>query len=85
MELARIVQMADGDSHLFIRRTWVTKIFVTFDVISFMMQGAGGGIMSSGDASSAETGEKVIIGGLIVQIVAFGFVSLPCIQSLWGL
>jgi RTA1 like protein len=41
MCLGRTVLMVDGDEHLFIRRTWLTKIFVLGDVLSFMMQGAG--------------------------------------------
>lgn len=41
MELSRIVQLVEGDSHLMIRRTWMTKIFVCGDAVSFIMQGAG--------------------------------------------
>jgi hypothetical protein len=41
MELGRIVLMVDGDRHLFIRRTWLTKLFVAGDVLSFLMQSSG--------------------------------------------
>jgi RTA1 like protein len=41
MVLGRIVEMTQGDKHLFVRRTWMTKIFVCGDVLSFLMQGAG--------------------------------------------
>jgi hypothetical protein len=41
MELGRIVQMVDGDKHLFVRRTWMTKIFVAGDILSFLMQSSG--------------------------------------------
>lgn len=41
MELGRIVQMLEGDRALFIRRTWLTKIFVAGDVLSFLMQSSG--------------------------------------------
>ena len=41
MCLGRIVHMLDGQKHLFIRRTWLTKIFVAGDVLSFLMQGGG--------------------------------------------
>lgn len=41
MELGRIVRMVDGDKLLFIRRTWLTKIFVAGDVLSFLMQSSG--------------------------------------------
>ena len=65
MELGRIVQMLDGDKALFIRRTWLTKIFVAGDVLSFLMQSSGGGLMANGDAGSIDTGKNVVVGGLV--------------------
>jgi hypothetical protein len=41
MELGRIVLMVDGERALFIRRTWLTKLFVAGDVLSFLMQSSG--------------------------------------------
>lgn len=41
MELGRIVLMVEGERALFIRRTWLTKIFVAGDVLSFLMQSSG--------------------------------------------
>jgi hypothetical protein len=41
MELGRIVLLTDGEAYCFIRRTWLTKIFLVGDIISFIMQGAG--------------------------------------------
>jgi hypothetical protein len=41
MELGRIVLMVDGQRSLFVRRTWLTKIFVTGDVFSFLLQSSG--------------------------------------------
>jgi hypothetical protein len=41
MELGRIVLMVEGERSLFIRRTWLTKLFVTGDVLSFLMQSSG--------------------------------------------
>ncbi|CAJ0546495.1 Ff.00g011220.m01.CDS01 [Fusarium sp. VM40] len=72
MELGRIVALVDGDQYLFIRRRWLTFIFVTGDVISFFMQGGGGGMMSSDGADTRDTGETLIVAGLFVQIVFFG-------------
>jgi hypothetical protein len=40
--------------------------------IIFFRQAGGAGIMAQGNLSSIKTGENVIIGGLIVQIVFFG-------------
>jgi hypothetical protein len=41
MELGRIVLMVDGERSLFIRRKWLTKLFVSGDVLSFLMQSSG--------------------------------------------
>ncbi|KAK4506630.1 hypothetical protein PRZ48_000362 [Zasmidium cellare] len=77
MQLGRIVLMVKGDDKLFIRRTWVTKIFVAGDVASFLLQAAGGGISaSSSDPSTTSTGKDVIVVGLFVQIIFFGLFVL---------
>ncbi|KAM3414324.1 hypothetical protein BST61_g10971 [Cercospora zeina] len=51
------------------KTTWLTKVFVAGDVLSFLMQASGGGLMASG---SADTGETIVLGGLGVQVVFFG-------------
>jgi hypothetical protein len=45
-------------SCLFIRSTWITKLFVASDVFTFLLQ-AGGGGMSAGSADMAKMGQKV--------------------------
>lgn len=72
MELGRIVDLVDGDHYLYVRRRWLTRIFVIGDVLSFFMQGAGGGMMGSDNTNSRKLGEKLIVVGLFVQIVFFG-------------
>ncbi|KAH7378081.1 RTA1 like protein-domain-containing protein [Cadophora sp. MPI-SDFR-AT-0126] len=73
MELGRIIELVDGELHAMIRKRWLTKLFVCGDVLSFTLQMAGGGIMSSGSLDSVHLGEKIVIGGLFVQIAFFGF------------
>jgi hypothetical protein len=41
MELSRIVAMVDGEGHILISKKWMTKIFVTGDILSFIFQGGG--------------------------------------------
>lgn len=65
MELGRIVCMTEGERALFIRRTWLTKIFVCGDILSFMAQSGGGGLMASGNSSSINTGSNIVVGGLV--------------------
>jgi hypothetical protein len=80
MQLGRLVRQIQGQPYLFIRATWLTKIFVAGDVVSFLMQGAGGGLESSHEVKTANAGAHIIVGGLFVQIVFFGlFVLAACI------
>ncbi|OKL63501.1 hypothetical protein UA08_01558 [Talaromyces atroroseus] len=73
MELGRIILLIDGESHALIKKKWLTKIFVCGDVLSFLMQAAGGGIQASGTASALLTGSHIIVGGLFIQLIFFGF------------
>ncbi|OJD15370.1 hypothetical protein AJ78_04375 [Emergomyces pasteurianus Ep9510] len=72
MELGRIIAILHGEKLSVIRRTWMTKIFVTGDVLSFVVQGAGGGIMASGTKSNLSLGQKIIVIGLCIQLIFFG-------------
>lgn len=62
--------------------TWVTRIFVTFDVLSFLTQSAGAAMLAGAknDIKKSQTGENIVIGGLILQLVAFGFFSAAAVR-----
>jgi len=49
----------------------VTKIFVCGDVVAFLMQSGGGGMMAQADM--ADMGQKIMLLGLFVQLAFFGF------------
>ncbi|RKK08490.1 hypothetical protein BFJ68_g17187 [Fusarium oxysporum] len=72
MELGRIIIMTDGEGRALIPKKWMTKIFVTGDILSFILQGGGGGYQSSGSLEALNNGAKIIIGGLFVQLICFG-------------
>ncbi|KAH8169328.1 RTA1 like protein [Sarocladium implicatum] len=74
MFFGRLVRHIDGENHVPLRSNWITKIFVAGDVISFMTQGAGGGILGSadGDAKKNDLGSNLVVAGLFVQITVFG-------------
>ncbi|KAH7385731.1 putative RTA1 domain protein [Pyrenochaeta sp. MPI-SDFR-AT-0127] len=72
MILGRIILLTNGEQYALIRRKWLTKLFVTGDVLSFLIQGGGGGVMSGGNESNMNTGETMVIVGLWVQIAVFG-------------
>jgi hypothetical protein len=69
--LGRIIILVDGERYALIRQKWLTKIFVTGDVISFLVQGGGGGIMGSGTEKGMKIGEKLVLVGLFLQLFFF--------------
>ncbi|KAF7906689.1 hypothetical protein EAF00_000968 [Botryotinia globosa] len=71
MTLGRIMRYVHGEHHSLIRINWLTKIFVIADVLSFFVQGGSSGLMFN--TSTASLGEKVVLVGLFIQIIAFAF------------
>ncbi|KAI9041877.1 RTA1 domain-containing protein [Aspergillus affinis] len=72
MTLGRLIRYLNAEHLSLVPVKWLTRIFVTGDVLSFLMQASGGGIMASGTISAMNTGEHVTVGGLCVQLVFFG-------------
>ncbi|RAK79658.1 RTA1 domain-containing protein [Aspergillus fijiensis CBS 313.89] len=73
MILGRIIRLVDGDTRAPIRPAKLTRIFVTGDVLSFLFQSGGGGILAQAKTpGKVKLGERMIIIGLFVQIVFFG-------------
>ena len=59
------------DERGLIRGRRVAYIFFTSDVIGFLIQGGGGGQEASSDPSTQKLGAKVIMGGLVFQVIFF--------------
>lgn len=73
MILGRLIRSVHAEHLSLIPVAWVTRVFVTGDVIAFTLQAGGGGIQAAGTLELYEIGEKVIIAGLFAQICIFGF------------
>lgn len=71
--LGRIILLVKGEKYSIIRQKWLTRSFVCGDIISFTIQCGGGGIQAIGNLNSMNIGSKIIIVGLLTQIVSFGF------------
>lgn len=71
MIFGRLVLFVDAAEASIIRPTRVTKIFVCGDVLGFLLQSSGGGMMAM--ASMADMGQKIMLIGLFVQLLFFGF------------
>lgn len=82
MVYGRLITEVDGGEHSPIRATIVTKIFVTCDALSFLVQAAGAAMFAVTTTNSAKIGKYLMMTGLIVQIVAFaGFLVISIIYN----
>ncbi|KAF9728373.1 hypothetical protein PMIN02_008322 [Paraphaeosphaeria minitans] len=74
MILGRLILRTNSAAYSIVRANWVTKIFVTGDILCFFMQSGGAGILvQANDNDGVKRGENVILGGLVLQILIFGF------------
>ncbi|KAK9769487.1 putative RTA1 like protein-domain-containing protein [Seiridium cardinale] len=74
MILGRLVVLLEADNYSLIRPKWLTKFFVLGDVLSFFAQGGGGGMLTTAKSQDdVRRGENIILGGLGIQIIFFGF------------
>jgi hypothetical protein len=71
MVLRRVILQAHGETHSIIPVKWLTKIFVLGDVLSFLVQGSAAGLMATSE--NAQMGQNIVIAGLFIQILVFGF------------
>jgi hypothetical protein len=71
MIYGRIVIFVNAPAASVISPRIVTKLFVTGDVISFLIQAAGGAMTAQADHQ--ELGKKVVLTGLFCQLLFFGF------------
>ncbi|KAJ5737664.1 uncharacterized protein N7483_002789 [Penicillium malachiteum] len=73
MTLGRIVVKLGAEEKFIIPVWFLTKIFVIGDVVSFLLQCGGGSFMAVGTLSAMSTGANIVVGGLVVQLLFFGF------------
>ncbi|KAM0793735.1 hypothetical protein ACM66B_001157 [Microbotryomycetes sp. NB124-2] len=65
-----------ADRCLFLPSRLIVKIFVWADVFVFLLQAAGGGMSAMDSATTRNIGEKVMIVGLVIQVIAFGLFTV---------
>ncbi|KAH6956078.1 RTA1 like protein-domain-containing protein [Fusarium avenaceum] len=78
MILGRIIRGLNADRHSLLKPAKLTRTFVLGDVLSFMIQGGGGGMSAIQNPTLVKWAERLVIFGLVVQIVIFG---LFCVVS----
>ncbi|KAM0437877.1 hypothetical protein ACHAPT_002242 [Fusarium lateritium] len=78
MVLGRIITSLRAEQHSMLKPSRLTKIFVLGDVLSFVVQGGGAGMSVVQKPGFSKWAERIIIIGLMIQIIAFG---LFCVIS----
>jgi hypothetical protein len=74
MSLGRIIVALDSDEdHTLIRPRWLSKIFVIFDIICFVVQMGGIGMQCTTSLSVQKNGRTVTIIGLVLQLIIFAY------------
>ena len=78
MVLGRVIRaLPGGEACSIIRTRWLTTIFVVGDIFSFLVQASGAGIMVKD--GSMQTGENIVVAGLVIQIVWFGLFAVTAV------
>ena len=78
MSLGRLIIALKAQRYALISPRWVTKIYVFIDIGCIGTQIIGSIIPASGDASSIELSKKILLGGLVTQVVALAFFIVTC-------
>ncbi|KAJ6013616.1 RTA-like protein [Penicillium herquei] len=81
--LGRVITFLHGEHLSYVSVRWMTRIFVGGDILSFIIQAAGGGIMTGGSSTDVNIGSWIIVGGLCVQLVSFGAFLITSLIFHW--
>ncbi|KAF3389260.1 Sphingoid long-chain base transporter RSB1 [Penicillium rolfsii] len=82
LSLARIIGVYTTSASRIKQRTY-SLIFVAFDVVSLLLQAAGGAITTSNDASTVQTGINIMIAGLASQVASLTLYLAVCVDFGW--
>nr|ODO03820.1 integral membrane protein [Cryptococcus depauperatus CBS 7855] len=75
--LGRLVQYLDGHRYIRpFRASHIAWIFIASDIITFCIQGAGGGLSTSHDVNTAQLGGKMFLAGIAIQMASFIFFTI---------
>ncbi|KAL4791292.1 putative RTA1 domain protein [Aspergillus venezuelensis] len=77
MVLGRIIRSVGAERHSVIRINWLTKTFVFFDILTFVIQAGGSGMMVQSDLT--KIGEDIVIAGLAIQVLSFSLFILTAV------
>ncbi|KAH8091067.1 RTA1-like protein [Cristinia sonorae] len=81
--LGRLSGWMKGDAHLWINPRRITLVFVLSDVVTFLIQAAGGGVSINNDPRIALKGSRIFLAGLVLQLLSFIIFSILYVRFLW--
>ncbi|RFU30682.1 hypothetical protein B7463_g5647, partial [Scytalidium lignicola] len=81
MSLHRIIRLVHGDHLSIIRPDTLTKVFVSGDVLSFLIQGGSSGltVLASTQPNLGKIGNAMVITGLAIQLISFAIFTLTAL------
>ncbi|SCU86682.1 LANO_0C08856g1_1 [Lachancea nothofagi CBS 11611] len=80
MNFGRLLVVMNATKVSFVPIRFSTAIFVTGDVVSILLQAAGGAILGTSDNDTL--GSNIVIGGLAIQVAIFGLFVITEIRFL---
>jgi hypothetical protein len=83
MLFGRLLRTYSTDAEVLgVSERWVTRTFLTFDVISFIIQSTGAAMLAGATSSFSDIvhGQHIIIGGLLLQLSSFGFFTTVAVR-----
>ncbi|WVQ62090.1 uncharacterized protein L199_000226 [Kwoniella botswanensis] len=70
--LGRLVQYLDKNEHMRpLKASWVSWTFIISDIVTFLIQAAGGGLSISKEIKTAEAGGNIFLAGIAAQLASF--------------
>ncbi|KAJ6620143.1 RTA1 like protein-domain-containing protein [Mycena sp. CBHHK59/15] len=86
MLLARLSSTFDvevQDECLLVRASRIVNFFVWSDCLTFFLQASGGGLQATKNSSTANIGNKIVMVGLVLQLVSFAFFTVVLMTFGW--
>ncbi|KAJ4212404.1 hypothetical protein NW759_011792 [Fusarium solani] len=79
MVYSRLVRALRGEEFSLISPRWTTIIFVIGDLATLNVQSSGAGMLANDDDNKVATGNKIVVAGLILQVLLFIGFMICCL------
>ncbi|MCJ1311302.1 hypothetical protein MMC25_004973 [Agyrium rufum] len=83
MWTGRVMIATKSENYSIVRQSFLTKIFVTGDVVAFLTQALGGSLETSNTVNTLKIGKDIVLAGLAIQI--FNLFAFMCVALVFTL